>query len=123
MVRLMRVAMQQNTVQEERSARERDEALAALEALREDVDAIVRREGGRRGERIALAVGERFAAAQFPFLGSRLIPRIAVQSTAGEANLETGLRNPPPWTEAKKRELIARGYALLDDVLEEREVA
>ena len=123
MVRLMRVAMQQNTVQEERSARERDDALAALEALREDVDAIVRREGGRRGERIAHAVGERFEAAQFPFLGSRLIPRIAVQSTAGEASLETGLRNPPPWTEAKKRELIARGYALLDDVLEEREVA
>jgi len=123
MVRLMRVAMQQNTVQEERSARERDDALAALEALREDVDAIVRREGGRRGERMARAVGERFEAAQFPFLGSRLIPRIAVQSTAGEASLETGLRNPPPWTEAKKRELIARGYALLDDVLEEREVA
>jgi predicted acylesterase/phospholipase RssA len=123
MVRLMRVAMQQNTVQEESTARERDDALAALKALREDVDAIVRREGGRRGERIAQAVGERFASAQFPFLGSRLIPRIAVQSTAGEANLETGLRNPRPWTVAQKRQLIARGYALLDDVLEEREVA
>src|SRR6266545_1963381 len=122
-VRLMRVAVQQNTVHEERTARDRDEALAALEALREDVDAIVRREGGRRGERIARAVGKRFEAAQFPFLGSRLIPRIAVQSTAGETSLETGLRNPRPWSEDQKRALIARGYALLDDVLEQREVA
>jgi len=37
-VRLMRVAVQQNTLLEERAAREKDEALAALAALREDVD-------------------------------------------------------------------------------------
>src|SRR3954467_12687336 len=43
-VRLMRVAIQQNTVQEERIARDKDEALAALEELRADVSAIVRRE-------------------------------------------------------------------------------
>jgi hypothetical protein len=123
MVRLMRVAVQQNTILEERVAREKDQALAALELLREDVAAIVRREGGRHGERIAHAVGERFAAATFPFLGDRLIPRIAVQSTAGEVTLETGLRKPRPWTEAEKRALIARGYALLDEVLQQRAVA
>lgn len=119
-VRLMRVAVQQNTLLEERVARDKDEALAALAALREDVDRIVRRESGRRADRVAEAVGERFAAAQFPFLGDRLIPRIAVQGTAGERTLETGLRNPKPWGEAEKRELIARGYALLDDVLADR---
>src|SRR6185312_13547454 len=59
-VRLMRVAIQQNTVLEERVARDRDEALRALETLREDVDAIIRNEGGRRGDRVARAVGERF---------------------------------------------------------------
>jgi predicted acylesterase/phospholipase RssA len=123
MVRLMRVAVQQNTILEERTAREKDQALAALELLREDVAAIVRREGGRRGERLARAVGERFAAATFPFLGDRLIPRIAVQSTAGEVTLETGLRKPRPWTEAEKRALIGRGYALLDEVLQQRAVA
>jgi len=116
-VRLMRVTVQQNTLLEERAAREKDEDLAALAALRKDVDAIVRREGGRRGERIARAVAERFAAAEFPFLSDRLIPRIAVQGSAGEITLETGLRRPQPWPEAEKRELIARGYALLDDVL------
>jgi len=116
-VRLMRVTVQQNTLLEERSAREKDEELAVLAALRKDIDAIVRREGGRRGERIAQAVAERFAAAEFPFLGDRLIPRIAVQGTAGEITLETGLRRPQPWPEAEKRELIARGYTLLDDVL------
>jgi predicted acylesterase/phospholipase RssA len=122
-VRLMRVAIQQNTVLEERMARDKDEALVALETLREDVQEIVRREGGRRGDRVARAIDERFAGAKFPFLGDRLIPRIAVQSSAGEVSLETGLRNPKPWSEDEKRLLIARGYALLDDVLAERRVA
>jgi predicted acylesterase/phospholipase RssA len=122
-VRLMRVAIQQNTALEERTARDKDEALVALETLREDVQAIVRREGGRRGDRVARAIDERFAGAKFPFLGDRLIPRIAVQSSAGEVSLETGLRNPKPWSEDEKRLLIARGYALLDEVLAERRVA
>jgi predicted acylesterase/phospholipase RssA len=122
-VRLMRVAIQQNTVIEERVARDKDEALAALEELRQDVHAIIERDGGRRGERLARAVDERFADARFPFLGDRLIPRIAVQSTAGEVSLETALRRPRPWTDDEKRALIERGYRLLDDVLVERQVA
>ena len=91
--------------------------------LREDVGTIVRRDGGRRGERLARTIDERFARATFPFLGDRLIPRIAVQSSAGEVSLETGLRNPKPWTDDEKHLLIARGYDLLDDVLAERRVA
>src|SRR5204862_3823296 len=75
-VRLMRVAIQQNTVLEERVARDKDEALRALDALRRDVLAIVRRDGGRRGERVARSVADRFDAASFPFLGDRAIPRI-----------------------------------------------
>jgi predicted acylesterase/phospholipase RssA len=122
-VRLMRVAVQQNTLLEERVAREKDDALAALAALRRDVDTIVRRESGRRGERVARAVDDRFAAAQFPFLGDRLIPRIAVQGTAGEISLETGLRKPRPWAEEDKHLLIERGYALLDEILAARPAA
>jgi predicted acylesterase/phospholipase RssA len=121
--RLMRVAVQQNTVVEERVARDKDEALAALAQLREDVGAIARREGGRRGERVARAIEDRFESATFPFLGDRLIPRIAVSATAGEVSLETGLRRLHPWGEEEKRTLIARGYALLDEVLAERAVA
>lgn len=122
-VRLMRVAIQQNTVLEERMARDKDEALAALEQLRLDIHAIVEQEGGRRGGRVARAVDERFASARFPFLGDRVIPRIAVQSSAGEVSLETGLRHPRPWTEEEKLALIERGYRLLDDMLVERQVA
>ena len=122
-MRLMRVAVQQNTVVEEQVARETDKALAELERLREDVGTIIRQEGGRRGERVAQAVEERFAAAEFPFAGDRFVPRIAVQASAGELTLETGLRRPQPWGEDEKRALIARGYALLDDVLAERAVA
>jgi predicted acylesterase/phospholipase RssA len=122
-VRLMRVAIQQNTVTEERVARDKDEALAELAQLRRDVRAIIERDGGRRAERVARAVDERFADARFPFLGDRLIPRIAVQSTAGEVSLETALRRPRPWTDDEKRALIERGYRLLDDMLVERQVA
>jgi hypothetical protein len=117
-VRLMRVAIQQNTVLEERVARDKDEALRALEELRRDVLALV-----ARNRRLARKVDERFAAARFPFLGDRAIPRIAVQSTAGEVSLETGLRNPAPWTEDAKRSLIRRGYELLDELLVEEAVA
>ena len=122
-VRLMRVAIQQNTIAEEQTAREKDLALSALAALRTDVEELVRREGGRRGERLARAVGERFAAARFPFLGDRLIPRIAVQASAGEVSLEAGLRNPQPWSADAKRALIRRGYDLLDELLQEEAVA
>jgi predicted acylesterase/phospholipase RssA len=122
-VRLMRVAVQQNTLLEEREARDKDEALAELAALREEVGRIVRREGGRRGERIARAVDARFAEAAFPFLGNRLIPRISVVGSAGDVSLETSLRRPRPWTEEAKRALIARGYDLLDEALPERAVA
>ena len=122
-VRLMRVAIQQNTVAEERVARDKDRALAALEELRRDVDGIVRSEGGRRAERVARAVDARFASARFPFLGDRLIPRIAVQSSAGEVSLEAASRNPKPWSDDQKRALIRRGYDLLDELLVEQAVA
>ncbi len=122
-LRLMRVAIQENTVREERMADDIDRALAELASLRTDVGALVRREGGRRGERIAAAVEARFEAARFPFGADRLVPRIAVSGSAVEISLETGLRRPHPWDVDAKRELIARGYALLDDELRERRVA
>ena len=118
-VRLMRVAIQQNTVLEERVARDKDEALRALAALRRDVDEIVRTEGGRRGDRVAHAVAERFDAARFPFLGDRLSRASPCREAAGEISLEAGLRKPEPWTEDAKRALIARGYDLLDELLVE----
>ena len=91
--------------------------------------------GGRRGDRTARGrtprrraslprSTERFAAARFPFLADRLVPRIAV-STARRARSASraGLRNPKPWSDDAKRELIARGYELLDEELRERAVA
>ena len=116
-VRLTRVAVQQNTLLEERAARDKDASLAALHALREEVDRVVRAEGGRRGDRIAEAVAGRFEEAAFPFLGDRLVPRIAVVGGAGEESLEAGLRTQEPWEMDVKRRLIARGYELLDACL------
>jgi predicted acylesterase/phospholipase RssA len=120
LVRLMRVAVQQNTALEERTARGKDDALVELEALRADILTIIKDEGGRRGSRIARAVDQRFGEAEFPFLGDRPIPRIAVSGSAGDLTLEAGLRHPTPWSESSKLALIARGYALLDDELRAR---
>jgi predicted acylesterase/phospholipase RssA len=117
-IRLMRVAIQQNTILEERVARDKDEALRALAALRRDVLALT-----GRNRRLTRRIEERFDAARFPFLGDRAIPRIAVQSSAGEVSLETGMRQPQPWTEEAKRSLIQRGYDLLDELLVEEAVA
>jgi predicted acylesterase/phospholipase RssA len=122
-VRLMRVTVQQNTIQEERWAQEKDESIGELERLRHEVGRVLRAEGGRRGDRLARAADECFAAAQFPFRHDRLIPRIAVRGTVGAASLETTSRNPEPWTEETKRALIDRGYALLDFELRELRVA
>jgi hypothetical protein len=72
---------------------------------------------------VARAIDERFATAAFPFLGDRLIPRIAVVGSAGDLSLETTFRRPRPWTEDAKRALIMRGYELLDEALPERAVA
>src|SRR5438445_6899131 len=116
-VRLMRVTVQQNTIQEEKWAQEKDESIAELARLREEVGRMLRAEGGRRAERLARLVDDRLAAAQFPFRHDRLVPRIAVQGTVGDASLETTSRNPQPWTDDAKRKLIDRGYALLDEEL------
>src|SRR5207237_104398 len=78
-VRLMRVAVMHNTVMEERVAQEKDDSIRALAGLREEIVTLVREEGGRRGDRLARAVDERFAAAQFPFRRDRLVPRITVR--------------------------------------------
>jgi predicted acylesterase/phospholipase RssA len=117
LVRLMRVAVQQNTILEERFAQEKDESIAELAALREDVLAVLR-ERGEPG--LAEQIDARFAAATFPFRHDRIVPRITVRGTAEGSSLETGMRNPPPWTEAAKRELIDRGYRLLDGELQHR---
>jgi len=115
--------VQQNTIQEEKWAQEKDESIAELARLREEVGRVLRAEGGRRGERLARSIDERFAAAEFPFRHDRLVPRVAVQGTVGHASLETTSRNPQPWTDDAKRKLIERGYSLLDEELRELRVA
>jgi predicted acylesterase/phospholipase RssA len=116
-VRLMRVAVQQNTVVEERVAREKDESISELAALRDDLVELLREAGN---EELARRADERFAAARFPFGGDRIVPRITVSGSAEGLSLETGMRRPRPWTEEAKRELIDRGYRLLDAELSRR---
>lgn len=116
LVRLMRVAVQQNTVVEERVAREKDESIAELAALRDDLLALVREHGD---DELARRVDARLAAARFPFRHDRIVPRITVTGSAEGVSLETGARHPRPWTREAKRTLIDRGYRLLDEQLRE----
>jgi predicted acylesterase/phospholipase RssA len=114
LVRLMRLSILRNNALEERFADEKDQSIGELEALREDVLGIVRKQvrGAGRRERIAQAISERFAAARFPFRHDRLVPRITVQASVGEISLDPGFRNQSEWTEEAKRTLITRGYEL-----------
>ena len=117
-VRLMRVAVQQNTVLEERHAIEKDESIAELASLREDVAEIL---AGK--PKLARQVDERFAAAAFPFGHDKLVPRITVYGTAEGTSLETSMRKPEPWPDEAKRALIDRGYELLDRELARRDIS
>jgi predicted acylesterase/phospholipase RssA len=114
--RLMRVSILRNSVLEERYAREKDESIGELAALRDDMIALVREQvrGAGRRERAVRAVEQRFAAARFPFRHDRRVPRITVHATVAEISLDPGLRSQRPWTKEAKRALVARGYELAD---------
>jgi predicted acylesterase/phospholipase RssA len=112
--RLSRVSIIRNTELEERVADWREQSVRELQSLREDVRGLVEEEG--RPE-LAAAVDERFARARFPFRHDRAVPRITVVGTPNGLNLDPGFRNPKPWTEETKRELIALGWQAADDAL------
>ena len=110
-VRLMRVTVARNTELEVRSAQERDASLRALEALREDVLATVRRSAlpWRRGTAVR-EVEARFAAAGFPFRYDRALPVTIVRGDPGELSLDASFRAGLEWPVETKRALIERGY-------------
>jgi predicted acylesterase/phospholipase RssA len=110
-VRLARVAVMRNTLLEERTADEKDEAIRELASLRRDVLELA----GDSGR--AEAIDARFAAARFPFGADRIVPRITVRGTSAGISLDPGWRSQKPWTEEDKRRLIVRGYGLTDDAL------
>ncbi len=108
-VRLARVAILRNTELEERGAEEKDASLHALGSLREDVLALVSGDAALRQ-----AVDRRFAAADFPFRGDRIVPRITVRGSIEDTGLDPGFRTSPRWSDEDKRRLISRGYELAD---------
>ena len=117
-VRLARVAILRNTELEERLAQEKDASLRTLASLREDVLGLVSGD-----DDLAAAVDRRFGAAEFPFRGDRIVPRITVRGDIEGAGLDPGFRSSPHWSDADKRRLIRRGYDLTDRELAAREVA
>jgi predicted acylesterase/phospholipase RssA len=115
-IRLMRIAVQQNTELEQRVADDKDAAIDELARLRADVERLVRARVRDLDERDELlrALDERFAASRFPFGRDRHVPRITVHGSVGDVSLEAGRRARIEWPEADKRALIDRGYELAD---------
>jgi predicted acylesterase/phospholipase RssA len=110
-VRLMRVTVARNTELEVRSAHARDASLRALEALREDVLAMVRRNALPWRRRAAVReVEARFAHSGFPFRHDRALPVTIVRGDPGELSLDAGFRPGLEWPVEAKRALIERGY-------------
>jgi predicted acylesterase/phospholipase RssA len=115
-VRLARVSILRNTRREERLADERDLSLRELRSLRHDVLGLV-------DPSLRDRVATRFDAARFPFRHDRLVPKIVVRGSVEGVGLDPGFRTQPHWSDADKRLLIERGYALADEQLGELEVA
>ena len=117
--RLMRISVLRASVLEERAADEKDEGIEALARLCAEVDDAVRRgiSDPHERERVAAAVAGRFADARFPFGRDRHVPRITVRASPQGVSLEPQSRTPVQWSDADKRELIARGWTLTDEAL------
>jgi predicted acylesterase/phospholipase RssA len=107
-VRLARVAVLRNTLDEDRIAGLRDRSLRELRSLRRDVLELV------DDPAVSAAVAERFAAARFPFRHDRFVPRITVHGSIEGAGLDPGFRTQPQWSDEEKRLLIRRGFEAAD---------
>lgn len=117
--RLMRVTVARNTELEVRSARERDASLRALESLRDDVLATVRRSAlPWRRRAAAREVEARFADARFPFRSDRALPVTIVRGDPGELSLDASFRPGLVWPVETKAALIERGYEQTDAALD-----
>ena len=117
-VRLMRVAIARNTVQEERMAEERATSVAELQRLREEVvsSALAAAPPWRRRSLLSELDGI-FGAARFPFRHDRKVPTLIVRAAPGDDGLDPTFRGDEPWPDERKRALIERGYRLTDDAL------
>jgi predicted acylesterase/phospholipase RssA len=119
-IRLMRVAIARNTVLEERLADDREESVAALRGLREEVvSAAVAAARPWRRRRLRAELEGIFASARFPFRHDRHVPTMIVRGTPGDEGLDPTFRSDQPWPEESKRALIERGYRLTDAELAE----
>lgn len=123
-LRLMRVAISRNTALEERLAREKDQSMRELNALRVDLLRLAAKNASpwRRG-RATREVEERFAAARFPFRHDRLLPCTIVRGEPAEHALDPGFRAGLEWPPEAKRGLLERGRRYAEQALRERATA
>jgi predicted acylesterase/phospholipase RssA len=117
-VRLMRVAVAQNSVLEERLAAERDLSVSELRRLRKEVvAAAVEAAPRRRRGALRARLETLFASAEFPFGHERRIPMLVVRGGPGDDALDASFRADERWPDERKRALVEHGYRLADEAI------
>ena len=117
--RLSHIAVSRNSDLEVQLADERDRSLQALhdvrEQMRETIESVAR---GRQRTELLAALDESFAAADFPFRRSRVVPRLVVDLTTPEGVRLDVTRSRAIWSDEDKLALVRHGRRLTEEALE-----
>jgi predicted acylesterase/phospholipase RssA len=117
-VRLMRVAVAQNTFLEERLAAEREVSASEFQRVRaEVVEAAVAAAAPWRRPRLRNELETLLAEASFPFRHDRRVRQLVVRAAPGDGGIDPSFRGDETWAEERKLALIERGYRLTDEEL------
>jgi hypothetical protein len=117
--RLSHIAVSRNSDLEVQLADERDRSLQALhdvqKQMRETIESVAR---GRQRTELLAALDESFAAADFPFRRSRVVPRLVVDLTTPEGVRLDVTRSRATWSDEDKLALVRHGRRLTEEALE-----
>ena len=116
--RLSHIAVYRNSDLEVELADERDRSLLALDAARARMRAAIESSTrGRRRTELLRTLDETFAAADFPFSRSRVVPRLVVDLTTPDGTRLDITRRPGTWSEEAKLALAEHGRKATEEAL------
>jgi len=116
--RLSHIAIYRNSDLEVQLADERDRSLLALEAVQARMRAAIEASArGRRRAELLRALDESFAAADFPFSHSRVVPRLVVDLATPDGTRLEITRRPGSWSDGAKLALVEHGRTVTEKAL------
>jgi predicted acylesterase/phospholipase RssA len=116
--RLSHIAIYRNSGLEVQLADERDRSLLALDGMRAQMRAAIESSTrGRRRTELLRALDHAFDSADFPFLRSRVVPRLVVDVATPDGTRLDITRRPSTWSDDDKLALAAHGRRLTEEAL------